>query len=235
MRKSETEQRLLSSRLLTAQEEERKHIAMELHDSIGASLAAVKFAAENSLTKIASEQNSPARQSLEATIPVIQSAVDEVRRIHTGIWPSILDDLGVVMALSWLCRQFEQTYPNIIIEKKLALDEQDVDTPLKIVIYRIVQEALNNAAKHSRADKVVVSLGKTSRQVALTICDNGAGFALNQNSPENRDRHGLGLSSMRERAKLSGGIFEIQSTPGTGTTVRAVWNGKHDTKADDSF
>lgn len=226
LRKSEREQHLLSSRLLTAQEEERKRIAMELHDSIGASLAAVKFSAENSLAQMAADPDSPGRKAMEATVPMIQNAVDELRRIHTGIWPSILDDLGIVMAVSWFCRRFAETYPAIAIDKELALNESDVDPSLKIVIYRIVQEALNNVAKHSRADRVRLSLQKTAQQLALTIHDNGIGFAIAQGSGMDRSRHGLGLSSMRERTRLSGGIFEIESTPGAGTTVRAIWNGR---------
>lgn len=137
--------------------------------------------------------------------------------------PSILDDLGILATLSWFCRNFETTYSHIHIEKQIDIQEEEVSVPLKTVIYRISQEGLNNIAKHSRADLVHLSLGKADDRIELTIQDNGLGFDLEKAASVESPRRGLGLTSMRERAELSGGSFAIESVRGKGTTIQAMW------------
>lgn len=224
LKESEKELRALSSQLMTTQEEERKRIAMELHDSIGASLAAVKFSLDNSLVRNRQDLPQPALSSLQAVIPIVQDAIDEIRRIHTGIWPSILDDLGLMSAITWLCRTYRDSYPQIKIASSIDVDERHVVDPLKIVIYRIIQEALNNIARHSRANAVHVTLKNDGSCIELMIRDNGTGFDLQSVKKEKAlQGEGLGLTSMKERARLSGGTLAIGSVRGGGTTVTATW------------
>ena len=109
------------------------------------------------------------------------------------------------------------------IEKQFDIQEEEVSPSLKTVIYRISQEALNNIAKHSKADSVRLSLIKMENKIELTIEDNGAGFDLNQVISIESSRRGLGLTSMRERIELSGGSFWIESAPRKGTAIRANW------------
>jgi signal transduction histidine kinase len=223
LRESEKELRTLSARLLGAQEEERRRIAMELHDSIGGSLTAIKVGVESVLAEKTRGTDNLGSVRLEDVVPIIQNTIDETRRMHSGIWPSILDDLGILMAVSWFCRQFNNTYPSIQILREMEIDEHEVPVPLKIVIYRIVQEALNNVAKHSNADTARIEIKKAGGDLLLTIEDNGRGFDMKRMLARDDARRGLGLSSMRERAKFSGGSLEMKSSPGGGTVIQVLW------------
>lgn len=216
LRESENRLHHLSSQLLVAQENERRRIARELHDSIGQSLAATKFILEKKLSQL-SKGSPPSGVTLEDVIPMIQNAIEESRRISMDLWPSVLDDLGILSAISWFCRQFGMVYSSISIEKQLDIREDEVPVPLKVVIYRVLQETLNNIAKHSQAEQVYISLWKQDGKIELTIEDNGIGF-----DPET-SRKGLGLVSMKERVEFSGGMLAIESDLGSGTTIRATW------------
>ncbi len=218
------ELRRLSLQLLNAQEEERKRIALELHDGIGQNLSAIKYRVENALEEM--RQRKPANEvkSLEPVVSVVQDAVEEVRRISMNLRPSILDDLGILATISWFCREVEETYSGIRIEKRINIDENDVPDSLRIVIYRLLQEALNNMAKHSQANLVHLVLERIDENIGLTVMDNGVGFDIEKVLSEERSNRGLGLASMKERAELSGGSFLVESQKGVGTTVRASWS-----------
>ncbi len=221
MRESENRLRLLSSQLLTIQEKERKRVAHELHDGLGQMLTAIKFKVENTFQE--KGKGKIKEKSLEAIIPMIRESVEEVRRIQMDLRPSILDDLGILATLAWFCREFQSIYSAIRIEKKTNIEEHEVPAPLKTVIYRVTQEALNNIAKHSGADLVHVSLRKTDAKIELAIRDNGTGFDLERVLSLESSERGFGLSGMKERAELSGGSFAIESLPGKGTSIRALW------------
>lgn len=223
LRESENRLRSLSSQLLTVQESERRRIARELHDGVGQMLTAVKFKVESVLQEKGEGKARARVKSLEPVIPMIRESMEEVRRIQTDLRPSVLDDLGVLAALSWLCRNFEATYSHIHIERQTEIREEEVSTLLKTVIYRVSQEALNNIAKHSKADLARLSLKKIGDKIELKIEDNGMGFDLEQTLSPERARRGMGLDSMRERAELSGGAFAVESTLGAGTTIKAEW------------
>jgi len=223
LRESENRLRSLSSQLLTVQENERKRIAMELHDGIGQLLTAVKFKVESILQVKGKGKAKAKEESLEAIIPMVKESVEEVRRIQMDLRPSTLDDLGILATLRWFCREYQKIYSHIRVEKEIDLQESEVSTPLKTVIYRVMQEALNNIAKHSKADLVYLSLRKKENKIELTIKDTGMGFDLEEILSPERSKRGLGLNSMRERTELSGGTFVIESTAGKGTTIRAEW------------
>jgi PAS domain S-box-containing protein len=212
----------LSSRLLSAQEEERKRVAGEIHDAIGSCLSAVKFSVESTVQRIG-ETAPVTPESLRAIIPVVQESIDECRRIQTDLRPSMLDDLGFLPTLSWFCRRFQTIYSGIRIEQEIGVEEDEIPNDLKIVMYRIVQEAVNNLSKHSGADLVRVSIGRRDGRLDLAIRDNGRGFEVGEVLAAKRTERGLGLSTMQERAELSGGSFSIESSSGQGTTVRASW------------
>jgi signal transduction histidine kinase len=178
---------------------------------------------ETFLQEISRSRTKTKAKPLEAVIPMIQECVREIRRIQTNLRPSILDDLGVIVTLSWLCREFESTYPGIRIEKQITVREEEVPDPLRMVVYRILQEGLNNISKHSGASQVHFSFGKADRKIELSVRDNGRGFDPLEVFSREIPMHGLGLASMKERTEHEGGIFVIESTPGKGTTLKATW------------
>jgi PAS domain S-box-containing protein len=212
LRESEERLRYLSTQLLMTQENERKLIASEIHDSLGSSLGAIKFRIEQVLQK----------DDTESIIPMIQKAIEESRRIQMALRPSSLDDLGILPTLNWFCRDFQKTYSGIHIQTQISMEEKDVPDHLKTVIYRICQEAFNNIAKHSKAKLATLSLRKTD-QIELVIEDDGQGFNPVEKLSAGDHNRGLGLTSMRERAELSGGSFVIESIHGSGTTIRLSW------------
>jgi signal transduction histidine kinase len=212
----------LSARLLSAQEDERKRIAADLHDTIGSCLTGVKFQVESALQKIGKAPEN-AHQPLSSILPMVHEAVLECRRIQMDLRPSMIDDLGLLPTISWFCRIFNQTYPGIRTEQEIDIAEGDIPEPLKIAIYRVTQEAMNNIAKHSKADLIRFSLRKQDARLELAIHDNGRGFSLEEMHSRKGTVKGLGLTSMKERAELSGGSLDIESSQGEGTYIRAYW------------
>ncbi len=217
------ELRELSGKLLDAEERERKRIAGELHDSIGQSLSAIKFGLERAIVESSEDPANGSGDVLKALIPVVQHASEELRQIHTDLRPSLLDDLGILTTISWFCREFEKLHSPLKIEKRVDMEEKDVPEAIKIVIFRVLQEALHNVAKHANAEAVRVSLTGTDGQIELVVGDNGQGFDVEQVSSAKAIRGGFGLTSMKERAEFSGGTFVVDSTPGGGTAIRASW------------
>ena len=212
--------RNLSSKILSTQEEERKRIGGEIHDALGGCLSGIKFKVEDVLRHMEEDPNAMA-QSLGTIIPVIQEGMEECRRIQTDLRPPMLDDLGLLSTLSWFCRRFQTIYSGIRVEPEIDVEENEIPGPLKIVIYRIAQESMNNIAKHSKADTIRLSLGKRPGRIEFVLQDNGRGFEPEKVSLQ--EKRGLGLMSMKERTELSGGSFAIESEEGKGTLVRASW------------
>ena len=215
--------RRLSSKLLDAHEEERKRIGQELHDGIAQTLSAIKIWVEAAHVQMRQENHVEVAKSLGAVAPLAQGAVEEVRRISRNLRPPILDDLGILATISSCCQEFGTLYPGIRIEQEIGIEENAVPESLKIVIFRIMQEALNNIAKHSQADLVRLSLEKAGNGLQLTIRDNGVGFDVERVLSGTQFRRGLGLAGMKERAELSGGRFSIESRKGEYATLRAYW------------
>lgn len=222
LRKSEKELRLLSKQLLNAQEDERRRIALDLHDNVTQTLAAMKFRIEQALNGSVNSTLHPGEVS-RILVPVVQKTIDEVRNIYMRLRPSILDDLGLSATLTWLRRDFQDTHPHIHTQFEVNIPDSEMADGLKVVIYRVVQEALENVARHSKADQVRVVLNSNDNLVELTVQDNGIGFRLIDVLSVDDSLRGMGLSGMRERIELVGGTFTISSGEGEveGTTIRA--------------
>ena len=214
---------ILSTKLLNAQEEERKRIAGDLHDVIGQSLAAAKFMVETALEQMKGKCPPSGLNTLKTLVPMLQKASGEVRTIVMNLRPSMLDNLGILSTINWFCRQYRAVYSNIQIEKQINISESEIPDTLKTILFRILQEAMNNIAKHSKASTVSVCLEKRDQTVHLIIKDDGGGFDAKAPRKNGASGNGFGITSMKERAELSGGSFEIKATPGEGTTVRASW------------
>ena len=222
---SEHERRMLTAQVLSAQEKERKRIASELHDGIGQTLSAIKFYVENAIRNLNEQTIENSAQTFGDVIPKLQDAIEEIRRISMDLRPSLLDDIGTLAALAWFCRESQSLYKPLRIELMHDIGESDIPSMLKVAIFRIAQEAVNNCARHGRANCVRISLiNNSGTQIELTVEDDGRGFDLAETGATNRNpAGGMGLVSMRERAEFSGGTFSIKSEMGRGTCIRAAW------------
>jgi signal transduction histidine kinase len=209
----------VSFRLLLAEETERKRIAQEIHDGIGQHWSTVKLRMERILSQLDKEISTP----LKDILPIIQVGLEETRRIQMNLRPALLDDLGILATINWFCREFQKAHPATRVETKIDAQEDDISNPVKTVIYRVLQEALNNISKHSQTPVVNLSLKKKEGTIEFTIQDHGQGFDMNAILSLKSYEKRLGLSGMRERTHLSGGSFSIESTKGMGTTIRASW------------
>ena len=223
LRQSERQLRQLSARLLETQEMERKRVAQELHDGLGQPLSAIKISLERVYSALNPVDNESSSRLLGRLVPMVQDAVEEVRRIAMDLRPSMLDDLGILATISWFTREFSRIYGHIKLDKDIAVEEAQVPDLLTTVIYRILQEALNNVAKHSGADRAEIALRQTGSDLILSIADNGNGFDVEQVLNVENPGRGFGLASMRERTEMSGGIFHLDSSPGQGALLEAVW------------
>jgi len=211
---NERDIRALSASLITAQEQERRRVAREIHDSLCQHLGAL--AAE--LGGVAAElpASSPARQHLQAARERAIRAAEEAREIARQLHPAILEDLGLPKALQNLCREVSQR--QVIPVKFRATNRlPEVTIEDALCVYRIAQEALNNSTKHARPKNIWVRLSGT-RNLRLAIHDDGIGF----DADSVRGSGGLGLVSMKERARTAGATLSIQGRPGHGTQVTLV-------------
>lgn len=224
LRQSEKQLKVLSSKLMDAQENERKRLAHELHDSIGASLTAVKFGLERELGRVrGGGQSAPDSALLEQLASTVEATIKDLKTIYGNLRPLIIDDLGVLPAIRSIIRQFSEVQHQVKFESFLLVDEEEIPEPLKIVIYRLCQEALNNISKHSKATEAALTLSKKKNAVVLIIRDNGRGFDLREVLAAEGHSSKLGLESMKERVEMSGGAFTILSSKAKGTTIRAIW------------
>ena len=224
LRRSERQLKVLSSKLMEVREKERKRLAHELHDSIGSNLAAVKLGLERELDRARAGNPTIDTELLEELTAIVETTIGDLKRIYGNLRPLIMDDLGFIPAIRSLIRQFSQVQPTIQLDQNLSVEEAEIPEPLKIVIYRICQEALNNISKHSGATAAAISLVNSKKAVILLIRDNGRGFDLRELVlSEERTEAGLGFESMKERVELSGGSFTVVSNKTKGTTIKAAW------------
>jgi signal transduction histidine kinase len=221
LRDSRNELSLLSIKLMHAQERERKRISQELHDAVGQSLSAVKYTLERSMHLLEHPRLGSVREALEVAVVQVRRAVADVRAISSRLRPPLLDDLGPVSAIRGFCREWSAVYPLISVETDLSLDDADVPSHLALGIFRIVQESMNNIAKHSGASAVRVSLGVRDGRLVVEVCDNGVGFSAEDR--EDLRRRGSGWRGMLERAEHDGGELSIDSRPGKGVSLRVEW------------
>jgi signal transduction histidine kinase len=222
LRRSRNELEILSRQQIAAQENERKRIARELHDSVGQQLSAIKY----SLERIELAQHARASESqlqlLRRAITGLQDVLEELRGIAMNLRPAVLDDLGAASAVSWFCREFAQSYPTLQLHEAVSVSDADVPERLGIAVFRSVQELLNNVAKHAQAHRVMVSLARMVDRLVLEVNDDGVG--LGSVTPPTALRSGRGIHNLRERAAMTGGQFTLSSgESGTGSHARIEW------------
>jgi signal transduction histidine kinase len=209
---SRHELRRLSARLLDAQETERRSISRELHDEIGQSLGALLVDLGRLSATLASDRPEVKAQ-LENMKSVAERTVDAVRNIALLLRPSMLDDLGLVAALEWQGREVSRRSA-VEVEVQSENVPDNLPDEHKICIYRLVQEALNNAVRHSGAKNVKVTVERSGNKIVVRVSDDGRGF-------DPKRVRGLGILGMEERVKRLGGTLTVDSQPGQGTTLVA--------------
>ena len=208
--RSQHELQRLSSRLVDAQETERRSLSRELHDGIGQALGAL-LVDIGRLSTTLSDDRPEVRTQLDNMKSVAERTFQSVRNIALLLRPSMLDDLGLVAALEWQGREVSRRS-----EIEVAVESENVPEDLpdeyRICIYRLVQEALNNAVRHSGARNANVTVERYAKGLAVQVSDDGRGF------DPNRVR-GLGMLGMEERVNRLGGTFTVTSGPGQGVTI----------------
>ena len=215
----------LIRQVILAQEQERKRIAADLHDSITQSLGVIKYNIEANVAQLSKSQPNLDLSLFEDQVDRVKDLVEEVRRISNNLAPSMLDDFGLLVALDWLCREFRSKERVLQTSCDLSADESSLSNLVKIAVFRVVQESLNNIAKHSLASTVGVSLKMVNDELQLEIIDDGVGLDLAwAGDVVNARDGGLGLYNMRERVLASGGEFSMDSTPGEGVRINACWS-----------
>ena len=209
--RARAELRELSARLLRTQENERRSLARELHDEVGQSLSAILMEAEGAAC---ADERNEVRDHLASIRTLAEKTVNEVRDLALLLRPSMLDDFGLVPALNWHARETaKRTGLNVMVSADDTAD--DLPDDHKTCIYRLVQEAVNNSARHANARTVEIVVTREDQQVQLSVRDDGAGF-------DTRFVRGLGLLGMEERVRRLGGRLQIDSQLGRGTLLEAT-------------
>ena len=216
--------------LIQAQEKERQRLASDLHDSVGQTLAALKYRIEHISNGLRGAAGEESIRLLNDFVPILQRSINETRMIYMGLKPTMLADRGILPTLEWCREQLMSVYSNVHIELETEIGEEQIREELKTVMFRIAQEALNNCCRRSMEERVDVRLRGQNGAIELEVSDDGIGMDLDY-IMESSTAKSLGLIGMRERAELTGGDFTIRSAPGQGTTVRVFWPAPRATNA----
>ncbi|MBT1697280.1 sensor histidine kinase [Fulvivirgaceae bacterium PWU4] len=188
---------------LQSQESERRRLAADLHDSIGGMLSTIRVG----LTTMARQLPDP--QSMEETKLMLDDTITSVRRISRDLMPSTLEKFGFIQAIKELCERFQATSKISILFLEEA-DIQSLEAQRELMVFRIVQELLNNAVKHAQATEIKVTIGIQGQQLYLSVEDNGVGFNAEEQKNDRQTGKGLGLFNIENRARLLGGTLEFE-------------------------
>lgn len=202
--------RSLARSVWRVQEDERKKLARELHDGVGQNLTALRYMLEKL----------PEFDDRNSAVTLVGAILEDVREMSRLLRPPVLDDLGLAPALQWLGRRVRDSSALEVVIEVDALEDLELDDDAETLLFRVVQEALHNAVRHSQADVARVSAARAGNRLEIRISDDGDGFdpAALQNNPE---RAGTGLAGMNDRVGIFGGDLALRSQPGKGTTIIA--------------
>ncbi len=207
----------ISVRLNEIEENERKRIAHHLHDQVGQDLTALNINLDIIISLLKEGKTDLSLRRLEDSAQIVRQTAEHIRDLMTDLRPPLLDDYGLLATLRWYADQFSQrTGLPVTIRGSEPFPELPVN--LAMPLFRIVQEALDNAARHSKADQVSIELLEVDHHIRLSIADDGIGFHLNQIDRPN-ENSGWGLWNMLQRTESIGGKFRVNTKPGEGTSL----------------
>lgn len=209
----------VGERIIQAQEEERRYLAREIHDGPAQSMANVVLRAE-----ICERLLAVGRQELVQELSqlkfLVKESLREVRKIIFDLRPMALDDLGLVPTLRRYLEYLEEQ-DGLRVALAVTGQERRLPSALEVALFRVIQEAVNNAHRHAQASIIQVQLSFDDKHITASVCDDGVGFDVDQVQQGWQDRPSFGLVNMRERVQLLNGDFEVKSAPGKGTSITA--------------
>lgn len=214
LRTSEEKLRALASHLQSVREEERIHIAREIHDELGQALTGLKFDLASFAKNFEVDAPAARQEKQQALATAIDRIINSVRRIASGLRPEVLDEIGLSAALDWQAREFQRR-TGIRCHVELSPAMHDPDKGRSTALFRIFQELLTNVARHANATRVNVKLGEGETALALTVEDNGRGIT----DKEIESPRSLGFLGLKERVLAFGGTIDVRGEEGKGTKV----------------
>lgn len=217
LRETETRVREISSELLDAQEIERRRISMELHDDLGQTLNVMKLHLRF-IEKRLNENQVEIRGECEELLAFMDQLIEDVRRLSHNLSPTVLEDIGLTASLQWLTINLTKN-PDMKVTSDIAEIDDLIHAKNRIVIYRVIQEALTNILKHAQAENVFFVVQRCDDKVIFLIEDDGRGFDLESSSIKDISDQGFGLKTMNERVSTIDGFFELWSQKGMGTRI----------------
>jgi PAS domain S-box-containing protein len=223
LRSTEKELRVVSTRLLNYWEEERKRIAHEVHEGLAQTMSAIKYRVESALDCMPERETSRMAGLLEPVIAIVQDGVSDIRRMASRLRPLMLDDMGILPTIGWLCREVEKTHPSLRIGKTLDIEEGQIPEPLKVVIYRILENGLGLVAKNGLGGSVEISLEYEEGGIDLIVQTNRDVFALPNGPPWTGAQVEPALSTIKEFAILSGGSLFMSTGEEGGSVLHVSW------------
>ena len=213
---------MLSAKMLSSDEMDKKRLAYGLHEGLAQTLVMIKVQVERSLQAFAAphtHQDSPV-----SIVSLLQSAIRDVEAIATALRPSSLDEIGLLRTIDWFCREFDRAHPAIHVLEEIGVQEQDVPAPLKIVIYRIMESAFANIARYENTDQIALTLQREDGAITLTVEDTSQDSRYAAAMERDADLR-LRFGEAQERTTLSGGSFNIARSKGGAIMLRASWAG----------
>jgi signal transduction histidine kinase len=211
---AQTKLRELHAYFESVREEERRSIARELHDELGHELTALKMDLRWLQHVGADRDADGVRRRVDGMLELTDRSIQWIRRVSSELRPSLLDDVGLAAAVEWKAEEFER-HTDMCCTVRVPKDPRPIESRKATALYRILQEALTNAARHSQADAVGIVLEQDDEVVTLRVCDNGRGIT----QTEANDPDAFGLLGIRERARVLGGSAHVYGNEAEGTTV----------------
>lgn len=210
---------ILSSQLITDQESEKKRVAHELHEGVAQTLSSIKFRVEHA-GNVVNSQIDIGKEELEEVVPVLQELIKEVRSLAIEMRPPSLDEIGALATLRWYCHELAAVYPLLEIRQNFFIEEQEIPKPIKVVLYRAVQQRLRYLARTNIPLEIEVNVGKANQAVSLEITDN----QLMQIEGDDEDVDKLEIVTLREFLTLSGAEVTVLNFDSDGKSrIHAMW------------
>ncbi len=207
--------RSLAKGVWKVQEDERRRLALELHDGIGQTLTALK----NQLQRIEARADEQLRPSIADSVELASGALNDTRELSRLLRPPVLDDLGLVAALNWLKRTLHQRTGLVVELDAAGLEAERMDPDIETLVFRVVQEALTNIIKHAGVQTASVTLLREGGMLSLTVSDKGKGFDPEAKLRPGGSNESSGLRGMRDRIELFGGTMQMRSSGEDGSTL----------------